>query len=93
MEAALAVRSSRNSVQSRAQRLPIKQKGEIKMNTGIPIRVVAEDGTERVFPSKRATRRHYGIQEIQIERAIDSGVPIARGPRKGLTFTYVNQPK
>ena len=60
----------------------------MKSNSPKPIRVEDAGGSITVLPSLRQTLQHFGIQSNQLQRALRSGKPIIKGPRKGMTFTY-----
>ena len=60
----------------------------MKSNSPRPIRVEDARGAVTVLPSLSQTLQHFGIQSIQLQRALRSGKPISKGPRKGLIFSY-----
>ncbi len=60
----------------------------MKSNSPKPIRVEDAGGSITVLPSLRQTLQHFDIQSIQLQRALRSGNPISKGPRKGMIFSY-----
>ena len=60
----------------------------MKSNSRKSIRVEATDGSITVLPSLSQTLKHFDIQSIQLQRALRSGKPISKGPRKGMVFSY-----
>ena len=57
-----------------------------------PIRVTFPDGKITVFPSFRSTMRHFEIQNGQLQRALNSGIPVSKGDREGISFAYEETP-
>ncbi len=60
----------------------------MKSNSPKPIRVEDAGGSITELPSLRQTLQHFDIQSNQLQRALRSGKPISKGPRKGMTFSY-----
>ena len=57
-----------------------------------PIRVTFPDHKIIVFPSFRSTMRHFEIQNVQLQRSLDSGIPVSKGDREGILFEYAETP-
>lgn len=50
---------------------------------------VLEVTTSTEFPSLTATLEHYGFNMPTLRRALLTGKPLSKGPRKGLQFRYI----
>ena len=54
--------------------------------------VIRPDGTATVYSSIKALREALGIKAPTVNRALKSGLPLARGPYKGWIFKDVDSP-
>jgi hypothetical protein len=56
------------------------------------VQVQDSKGNTELFPSIAKLREELSIKPPTVNRALKSGLPLVRGPLKGWTFKYVDQP-
>lgn len=67
-----------------------KHKEESKQKLFKPVVVVNPDGVEQTYPSLTAVLEALGLKMPTLNRALKSGLPLAKGPKKGWAFRYID---
>ena len=65
------------------------EESKAKMSKAVVVR--SSDGKHTVFDSISALRAEMGLKPPTVNRALKSGMPIARGPLKGWSMRYVDR--